>query len=130
MRTSGIYFDYGGHEFKQFFAGDNWVCAAISRPDESRFPDALEFGETRGQHWVKLPKATIEDRRKMTVHATWRGAAVTVDAHVTESEVVLGYVGPPQRATDLGMDGDQYMGWTVIAPADELENLSIDIRRL
>ncbi len=83
MRTSGTYFDYRGHEFKQFFAGDSWVSAAISQPDESRFPDALEFGETRGQHWVRLPKVAIEDRPYETVRATWHGAEVTVDSQVT-----------------------------------------------
>ncbi|MER7609444.1 hypothetical protein [Nocardioides sp. NPDC127503] len=129
MRTSGTYFDYRGHELKQSFLGDDWVAVDIPNPDEARFPDALEFGETRGQQWVKLPLAAVEGRRKETVRATWRGAEVTVDNHVTNTEVLLGFVGPPQQAEDLGMEGDQYMGWTVIAPADELENVSVDVRK-
>lgn len=130
MRVSGIYFDYRGKTYRQILRGDDWVTAQMGDAPESDFPDAIEFGVSRKHRWVQLPSATISNRRHETVRATWRGVAVTVDSHVTGSEVSLGYVGPPQMAKDLGMDGDQYMGWTVIAPADELERVSVDVTEL
>lgn len=130
MRVSGIYFDYRGKTFRQIVRGDNWVTAQIGDAPEGDFPDAIEFGVNRQHRWVQLPSAAISNRRKETVHATWRGAPVTVDSQISDSEVLLGYVGPPQIAKDLGMDGDQYMGWTVIAPTDELVDVSVDVREL
>ncbi|MFE6508632.1 hypothetical protein ACFVDI_16265 [Nocardioides sp. NPDC057767] len=130
MRTSGIYFSYRGHDYQQSFSGDAWIGLDVAAPDPSEFPDAIEFGMTDEQHWVKLPREVVEDRRKETVQAKWRDAVVIVDSQVSDTEVLLAYVGPPAKAKELGMDGDQYMGWTVVAPIAELEDVSTKLTGL
>lgn len=132
MRTSDTYFDYRGTTYVESFVGDDWVATELDGRSPDDFPDAIEFGEGRSGPWVKLPISALTRLWRETVHARWRGADVTVGSRrvVTASKVVLYFIGPPKVARELGMEGDQYMGWSIVVPADEVEVVNVETKEL
>lgn len=132
MRTSDSYFEYRGTTYLVSFVGDDWVATELDGRSQDEFPDAIEFGEGRRGAWVKLPRAALTRYWSETVHARWRGAEVDVASRrvATASEVVLYFIGPPKVAKELGMDGDQHMGWSIRVPADEVEIVDVEMREI
>ncbi|MFC7493022.1 MULTISPECIES: hypothetical protein [unclassified Nocardioides] len=122
MQVGGFYVDYRGRRHRDLFRSAVWVGvpAAAGRDDE-QFPDALEYGESGGVSWVKLPVEALERRVKVTVEATWRDEPVTVVGPVIDGTVLLNYDRSPARARELGMEGDQHMGWQIRVPAGEVD---------
>jgi len=51
---------------------------------------------------------------------------VSVQGRLTDGRMRVWFVGSPNVADDLGLDGDQYMGWTGIVPADDLTDIRVE----
>lgn len=108
------------------------VWKIASDTDHSAFPDALEFGHSKGRDWVEVPRSSISHRFRRTVTGLWRGAEVDVwELHASgwhEGKVTLAYEGSsPEEALALGFRGDQYMGWYVAADPAEVEVTDVTI---
>jgi hypothetical protein len=129
MQTSGRYVDYRGERYPMVFAGADWVAVPAAPEDQGsdRFPDAIEHGDNSRGTWVKLPKESLDRRVDVRVDARWRGEAVTVAADLGD-EVVLHWSGTPDRALELGMQGDQRDGWQRRVPVAEVEVVDVTER--
>jgi hypothetical protein len=122
MQTSGRYVEYRGQRLPVLFAGDDWIAVRES-PEEraaGRFPDAIQHGDNSRGTWAKLPRQVLDRLLDVRVDARWRGEPVSVAADLG-GDVLLYWSGSPDRARELGMEGDQQMGWQIRVPADEVE---------
>lgn len=132
MQASGDYCEYRGRRLPELFVGADWVAVPASAEDvrAGGFPDALATGEShRLGPWVKLPRSTLDREVKVTVWVTWQGERCSV-AKVDGDEALLYYDGRnPERAAELGMEGSNYMGWSITAPVAELEQVDIEERQ-
>ena len=124
--SSGSYAEYRGRTYTVVASGTDWV-GLHCHPDAGRdeFPDAVEFREGRTGSWVRLPKATLTRIWEQRVQGLWRGSEVTVWDPLPDGHVVL-RSGDPAVAERLGMEGDQYMLWATLAPANEVEVTSVE----
>jgi hypothetical protein len=46
-----------------------------------------------------------------------------------DGRVLVGFVGPPAVAKELGLEGDQYMGWTGLIDPAELKDVHVEETR-
>jgi hypothetical protein len=54
---------------------------------------------------------------------------VSLRGHWPGGSVRIWFVGPPAVARELGLDGDQYMGWTGFFAPEQLEDIRIEEKR-
>jgi len=115
--------DYRGARYPELFYGADWVAlaATAAQREAGLFPDELEHGDNQHGPWVKLPKAAIERRVKIVVTGRWRGEEVGVSGPVMDGTVLLHYDRDPEKARELGMQGDQHDGWRIRVPVAEVE---------
>lgn len=128
IRVSGNYATYRGQLEREVFAGNDWVAIPTRGRSRSEFPEALELGDSGNEEWVKLPKRALESRHTAHVTGRWQDVDVYVSSEVPGERVLISFVGPPAVATRLGMEGDQYMGWTKVVPASEVEIVDVQIK--
>jgi hypothetical protein len=129
MLVTGAYAKYRGERFLVLSGGKDWV--ALRADPDVEFPDAIDRGHYRlapGQvdPWVKVPLATTDGLVDVDVTATLSGHRVSVQGRLTDGRMRVWFVGSPNVADDLGLDGDQYMGWTGIVPADDLTDIRVE----
>jgi hypothetical protein len=46
-----------------------------------------------------------------------------------DGRINVEFVGPPAVARELGLDGDQYMGWTGLFNPEEFEDIRVEETR-
>ncbi|KKF01497.1 hypothetical protein [Mycolicibacterium obuense] len=113
--VSGGIATYRGKQYPIAFTGDNWI--ALRAEGGPEFPDAIEVGESRfepGHYrpWVKVPRASIEKMLYRKVTGFLSGHAVSLVSRFHDGQIGVSFIGSPAVADELGLDGDQYMGWT------------------
>ena len=118
----GYYVEYGGTTHAVLFAGETWVAVA-ARPDE--LPDAIEHGSNSRGDWAKLPVESLTRRFRRTVEATWQGEPVTVVGPLVDGTVLVHYRRSPERAAELGLEGDRQQGWQRRVPLDQVDVLDV-----
>ncbi|BBY26402.1 hypothetical protein [Mycolicibacterium sediminis] len=114
---------YRGKRYRVAFSGSDWV--ALRADPDTELPDAFERGESgrreihTRQTWAKVPRSAIETIITMTVEGTIAGHTVSLRSQGSDGRVLVEFIGPPAVAEELGLEGDQYMGWTgLFAPGD------------
>lgn len=131
---TGAFAEYLGQRFRILFGGDDWV--ALSATPETDIPDAFARGESspagRGHHepWAKVPRRSLAGVIDVVVSATIAGQHVSLRRRLSDGRIAVEFVGPPAVARRLGLDGDQYMGWTGLFAPEELDHIQVEeIRR-
>ena len=65
------------------------------------------------------------------VHAsgTLRRHEVTLLRHLPDGRIRVEFVGSPAVAKELGLDGDQYMGWTGLFDPNDFDDIHVEETR-
>ena len=130
--VTGAVAEYRGSLFPIVFSGDDWVALrAAPGPD---VPDGFESGESSvgmGQRgpWVKVPRSALDGVLHLRARATLEGHQVSLQRTLPDGRVLVGFVGPPAVAKELGLEGDQYMGWTGLIDPAELKDVHVEETR-
>jgi hypothetical protein len=130
MEASGKYAVYRGRRLPAVFfgAGSVGVPADNSDSANSDFPDATEFGEGRSGPWVRLPESALTRLCSVTVRVEWRGEVFGLGKVLGEEALLYG--GTPARAAELGLEGDQYMGYSVTVPLSQVTLVEVEEREI
>jgi hypothetical protein len=130
VQQSGLYADYRGRRLKVLFTGADWVAVPVSSIEAGpvEAPEAVQVGEDRWGAWAKLPKDALTRYVDVAVTVEWRGEQFGV-GRVSGDELVL-YGGSPDRAEELGLEGDQYMGFSVTVPQSEVRLVGVEEKEI
>jgi hypothetical protein len=121
----GYYVEYRGTTYPVLFAGEAWVAVTAAASDRGRFPDAIEHGSNSRGDWAKLPVASLTRRFRRTVEARWEGEPVTVVGPLVDGTVLVHYRRSPERAAELGLEGDRQQGWQRRVPLDQVDVVDV-----
>lgn len=132
MPTTGAIAEYRGERYRIVFSGDDWV--ALHAEPDTEIPDGFATGEAsmgRGYHqsWVKLPRSALDGVVHVRVSGKLSGHAVSLQSQFPDGQIAVEFVGPPAVARELGLDGDQYMGWTGLVMPDRLTDVQVEETR-
>ena len=130
--VTGTLGEYHGKRCRILFGGDDWV-ALPAEPDVD-MPDAIERGESRVgperyEQWAKLPMSALDGIIDTVVSATLAGHTVSVDEQMPDGAISVSFIGPPAVAREIGLQGDQYIGWTGLVAPDELTDIRVEETR-
>jgi len=81
------------------------------------------------ESWVKVPRSAIDGVVHLRVSALLEGHEVSVLSQYPDGQIGLEFVGPPGVARQLGLQGDQYMGWTGLVTPDQLTDIHVEETR-
>lgn len=109
-----------------------WV-ALYADPD-AEITDGFATGEApigRGYYepWVKVPRSALDGVVHVRVSGTLGGQTVSVQQQLPDGWIGVEFVGPPAMARELGLEGDQYMGWTGLVTPDRLTDIQVEETR-
>ena len=123
---------YRGQRYRILFSGNDWV--AIHIVEDKDVPDAIARGESpagqgRYNPWAKLPRSVLDGVVSVVVTATIRGRPVSLRSKLPDGRIGVEFVGPPDIAEELGLDGDQYMGWTGLFKPEDFDDIHVEETR-
>lgn len=130
--TTGAIAEYRGKRYRIVFSGDDWV--ALHAEPGVEIPDGFEAGNAplgRGYYesWVKVPRSELDGLVHVRVSGKLSGHTVSLQSQFPDGQIGLEFVGPPAIARELGLDGDQYMGWTGLVTPDRLTDIQVEETR-
>jgi hypothetical protein len=131
--VTGAIAEYRGLRIPILFSGEEWV--ALKAAPNIDVPDALERGETPVPHglpeaWVKVPRSALDGIVHLRVTAKLAGHVVLLDRRLPSGRIAVEFVGPPEVAHELGLKGDQYMGWTGSFEPEDFSDIEVEeVRR-
>lgn len=112
---TGALAEYRGTRLRIVFGGDDWVAvrAAPGADVLDRFASGeSSIGLGRFEHWAKLLTSALDGIIYVVATETLAGHTVSLRRRLPDGRIAVEFVGPPAVAEELGLDGDQYMGWT------------------
>jgi hypothetical protein len=126
--VTGAVAEYRGRRFRILFGGGDWV--ALHADTESEIPDAFARGEAPdgpGHYdpWAKVPMSVLDGIVDVVVSGTLAGHTVSLRWRLPDGRIGVEFVGPPAAARELGLDGDQYMGWTGLFAPEAFSNIRV-----
>ncbi|MEZ0341539.1 hypothetical protein ACAG25_16325 [Mycobacterium sp. pV006] len=129
MPITGAIAEYRGKRYPIAFSSDEWVALRAEPTDD--IPDSFASGDSPSgfghrRPWVKVPRSTIDGIICVRARARLRGHTVSLEQQLPDGRVVVEFIGPPSVARELGMKGDQYMGWSGIFAPEELEDIRVE----
>ncbi len=125
--------EYRGRRVPILFSDEAWV-ALVDEPGAD-IPDAIGRGEIPSgpgstRSWVKVPRSVLEGIVHQRVSGKVAGHVVLLDRRLPSGRIAVEFVGPPSVARELGLKGDQYMGWTGSFEPGEFSDIQVEeIRR-
>lgn len=124
--------EYRGRRLRIVFSGDDWV--ALHAEPGIDIPDGFASGDApmgRGycESWVKVPRSALDGVVYVRVSGSLSGHTVALQARYPDGLIGVEFVGPPAVARELGLDGDQYMGWTGLVSPDRLADIQVEETR-
>lgn len=130
--VAGAIAEYPGMRFRILFSGNDWVALRAEAGDE--VPDAFARGESltspgHSEPWVKVPMSAIDGVVDVIVSGTIAGQSVSLRLQLPDGRIGVEFGGPPAVAKELGLDGDQYMGWTGPFAPEELKDIHVEETR-
>ncbi|ORV85425.1 hypothetical protein AWC12_20100 [Mycolicibacterium iranicum] len=78
---------------------------------------------------MKVPRSCIDDILLIRVTGTIRGHEVAVIQRMPDGRVRVTFIGPPAVARELGLDGDQYMGWSGLFEPEDSDSIEAEETR-
>ncbi|MGX9789756.1 hypothetical protein [Mycobacterium sp. MMS18-G62] len=132
MPVSGAVAEYHGRRLPILFSGDGWVGLRADPDDE--VPDATERGSSRVgpghyAHWAKVPDSAIDGVIDVDVTGKLAGHTVSLRGQLPDGRIRVWFIGSPDVAQEIGLDGDQYMGWTGLVAPEELNDIHVEETR-
>ena len=130
--VTGALAEYRGKRFKILFGGNDWV--ALHAEPGVDVPDAFARGERRvvpagTEPWAKVPMSVLDGVIDVRVRGALAGHTVSLQQRLPDGRIRVEFVGPPGVARALGLDGDQYMGWTGLVNPDDLTDIRVEESR-
>jgi hypothetical protein len=127
--VTGAVAKYRGSRFRILFGGNDWVALCVD-PDTD-VPDAYARGESsagqgQSEAWAKVPFAVLDGVVDVVVTGILGGHTVSLRRSLPDGRVGVEFVGPPSVAKELGLDGDQYMGWTGLVFPKDLRDIRVE----
>lgn len=125
--------EYRGLRIPILFSSGEWV--ALKAGPNVEVPDGFERGETPIAHglpeaWVKVPRSALDGIVHLRVSGRVAGHVVLLDRRLPSGRIGVEFVGPPGVARELGLKGDQYMGWTGSFEPEEFSDVEVEeVRR-
>ncbi|MBB2771244.1 MULTISPECIES: hypothetical protein [Mycolicibacterium] len=131
LPVTGAVAEYRGKRYPVAFSGDDWVAL---RADPADVPDAFEYGESsavqaRHEPWAKVRRSAIDGLIHVRARGKIAGHTVSLRRRLPDGRIGIEFVGPPRVARELGLEGDQYMGWTGIVAAEDLTDIQVEETR-
>lgn len=132
MPVSRALAEYRGSRYRLLFGNSEWY--AIRVDSDVKIPDAIARGERRWEpagteQWAKVPVSAIDGVVEVRVKGYVRGQKVSLESQLSDGRVRVGFVGSPAAAEELGLDGDQHMGWTGVFDPEELTDITVEETR-
>lgn len=123
--------EYRGQRIPIVFSGTEWVAL---RGHPGSIPDGFEsgtspVGQGHSEPWVKVPRTCLDDIVLVRVTGTIRGHEVAVSQRMPDGRVRVTFIGPPAVARELGLNGDQYMGWDGLFHPEDFEKIEVEETR-
>ena len=130
--VTGALAEYRQKRYRILFGGDDWV--AVPAKPGADMPDAFAHGESCVepgcyQAWVKVPISALDGVIDVIVTGTLAGHRVSLRRQLPDGKVMVEFVGPPAAAREIGLEGDQYMGWTGLVSPDQLKDIRVEETR-
>ncbi|WP_231743127.1 hypothetical protein [Mycobacterium sp. GA-2829] len=129
--VTGAIAEYRGQRYRVAFSGDDWVAL---RADPADIADGFESGESsvgQGQYrpWVKVPRTSLDGLFHVRAQGKLNGHTVSLQERLPDGSVEVEFVGPPRVAKELGLRGDQFMGWTGTVALEDLTDIEVEETR-
>jgi hypothetical protein len=130
--VTGAVAEYRGQRFRMLFSGTDWVALNVS--PEVEIPDAFARGEApaepgRYDPWAKVPRSVLDGVIQVSVSATLAGHTVYLRRRLRDGRIGVEFVGPPQIAREIGLEGDQHTGWTGLVDPADLHDIQVEETR-
>lgn len=130
--VTGAVAEYRGQRFRILFSGTDWV--ALSVGPEVELPDAFARGEAPAEPghydpWAKVPRSVLDGVIQVSVSATLAGHTVYLRRRLRDGRIGVEFVGPPNIAREIGLEGDQHTGWTGLVDPDRLQDIRVEETR-
>lgn len=124
--------EYRGSRYRLLFGNSDWY--AIRVDSDVTIPDAIDRGERRWEpagieQWAKVPVSAVDGVVEVRVEGFVRGQNVSLESQLSDGRVRVRFVGSPSAAEELGLDGDQHMGWTGVFDPEELTDITVEETR-
>ncbi|MCX8564006.1 hypothetical protein OS122_24225 [Mycolicibacterium mucogenicum] len=124
--------EYRGQRFEISFSTNEWVALQVG-PDID-IPDAFARGESCSEPgcyepWAKVPRSTIESVSRVSVSGLLGGHTVSLIGRLRDGRIRVSFIGAPVVAKELGLHGDQYMGWLGLVEPGELTDIQVNETR-
>jgi len=133
--TDAEFYEYRGQRYRLHSGGRDYARIEVDGvPTLERFPEALELSTDPNHPWVMLPRSVFDALYHQTARGRWHGAPVSIVSVVRHGVkrglVTVTYDGSqPDEAVAAGFSGNQYMGWEALVPADEIEDIRVEVTR-
>lgn len=130
--VTGAVAEYRGQRFRILFSGTDWV--ALNVGPEVELPDVFARGEspTEPGHyepWAKVPRSTLDAVIQVSVSANLAGHTVYLRRRLRDGRIGVEFVGPPNIAREIGLEGDQHTGWAGLVDPDKLHDIQVEETR-
>ncbi|MDX1878929.1 hypothetical protein SBE55_14000 [Mycolicibacterium sp. 141076] len=130
--VTGAVAEYHGQRFRILFSGTDWVALNVGPGVE--LPDAFARGEAPAEPghydpWAKIPRSALDGVIQVSVSATLAGHTVYLRRRLRDGRIGIEFIGPPQIAREMGLDGDQHTGWTGLVDPDRLQDIRVEETR-
>ncbi|KIU18673.1 hypothetical protein TL10_01745 [Mycolicibacterium llatzerense] len=127
--VSGAIAEYRGQRFQISFSTNEWV--ALQAGPDADIPDAFARGESpagQGHYkpWAKVPRSAIDGVISVNVSGSLGGQPVSLTGRLSDGRIRVEFIGHPTVARQLGLIGDQYMGWTGVVDPDQLTDIRVE----
>ncbi|MGE2837136.1 hypothetical protein [Mycobacterium sp. SMC-4] len=132
MPVTGAIAKYRGAWYRIAFSTDDWVALRTEPDDE--IPDSFESGESaigfgHRRPWVKVPTSVVDEVVHLNVSGALKGHRVSLRHEYHDGRIGVEFIGSPSVARELGLDGDQYLGWTGVVAPEDLQDIRVDETR-
>lgn len=132
MPVTGAIAKYRGAWYRVAFSTYDWV-ALRTKPDDE-IPDGIESGESPmgfgyRRPWVKVPTSGLDEIVHLNVSGTLKGHRVSLRHEYHDGRIGVEFIGSPSVARELGLEGDQYLGWTGVVTPEDLQDIRVEETR-
>lgn len=130
--VTGAVAEYRGKRYRVSFGGADWVALIVDSGED--IPDAFAQGDAPaglGQYetWVKVPVSVLDGEFQRRVSGILHGHTVSLRRQLPDGRVNVEFIGDPAAAKEMGLTGDQYMGWTGVVSPEDLTDIQVEETR-
>ncbi len=126
--VSAVEAEYRGKRLPIVFSGKDWV--ALQAGADVEVPDAIAYGEApvgdgHYESWAKVPWSAVSAVIDVDVTGVLSGHRVSLRGRMPDGRIRVWFIGSPAIARQIGMEGDQYMGWSGLFEPEVFEDIEV-----